>query len=107
MDQIYSMMKKEEENFLVYSFQIDDKIYGICNVYSQRGNLLNLNTEDLEYSFSFSYDEKQDKLYKVNEYTDRGEDIELSKNKWKKLKKPFLAIGSDKIVWKNINDLEF
>lgn len=36
-----------------------------------------------------------------------GEDIKLSKNQWEKLKKPFLAIGSDKIIWKNRNDLDF
>ena len=66
----FRMMKKEEENFFIRSFQIDDKIYGMCNVYSQRGHLLDFYTDDLDYSFSFSYDEKQDKLYKVNEYTD-------------------------------------
>lgn len=68
LNQIYSMMKKEEENFLIYSFQINDKIYGVCNVYSQCGELLTFCTDDLDYSFSFSYDEKEDKLYKVNEY---------------------------------------
>lgn len=68
LNQIYSMMKKEEENFLIYSFQINDNIYGICNVYSQCGDLLTLCTDDLDYSFSFSYDEKEDKLYKVNQY---------------------------------------
>lgn len=36
-----------------------------------------------------------------------GEEIKLSKNEWKKLKKPFLAIGSDKIIWKDINKLDF
>lgn len=69
LNQIYSMMKKKEENFLIYSFQTNDKIYGICNVYSQYGELLTFCTDDLDYSFSFSYDEKEDKLYKVNEYT--------------------------------------
>ena len=69
LNQIYSMMKKEEENFLIYSFQTNDKIYGICNVYSQHGERLTFCTDDLDYSFSFSYDEKEDKLYKVNEYT--------------------------------------
>ena len=69
LNQIYSMMKKEEENFLIYCFQINDKIYGVCNVYSQCGELLTFCTDDLDYSFSFSYDEKEDKLYKVNEYT--------------------------------------
>ena len=69
LNQIYSMMKKEEENFLIYSFQTNDKIYGICNVYSQYGERLTFCTDDLDYSFSFSYDEKEDKLYKVNQYT--------------------------------------
>lgn len=69
LNQIYSMMKKKEENFLIYSFQTNDKIYGICNVYSQYGERLTFCTDDLDYSFSFSYDEKEDKLYKVNEYT--------------------------------------
>ncbi|MCD7825789.1 MAG: hypothetical protein LUH14_07515 [Clostridiaceae bacterium] len=69
LNQIYSMMKTEEENFLIYSFQTNDKIYGICNVYSQCGDLLTLCTDDFDYSFSFSYDEKEDKLYKANEYT--------------------------------------
>lgn len=36
-----------------------------------------------------------------------GDDIKLSKNQWEKLKKPFLAIGSDKIIWKNIGNLDF
>ena len=54
LNQIYSMMKKEEENFLIYSFQINDKIYGVCNVYSQYGELLTFCTDDLDYSFSFS-----------------------------------------------------
>jgi hypothetical protein len=31
-----------------------------------------------------------------------GETITLSKNQWKKLKEPFLEIGSDKISWKKI-----
>ena len=69
LNQIYSMMKKDEENFLIYSFQTNDKIYGICNVYSQYGERLTFCTDDLDYSFSLSYDEKEDKLYKVNEYT--------------------------------------
>ena len=32
-------------------------------------------------------------------------DVELSKKDWKKLTKAFLSIGSDKIVWKNINEM--
>lgn len=36
-----------------------------------------------------------------------GEDIKLSKNQWEKLKTPFLKIGSDKIIWKNIGNLNF
>jgi hypothetical protein len=32
-----------------------------------------------------------------------GETITLSKNQWKKLKAPFLEIGSDKISWKKID----
>ena len=51
------MMKKEEHNFIIYSFQIGDEIYGICNVYKQQGNLLSFYTEDIDYSFSFSYSE--------------------------------------------------
>lgn len=35
------------------------------------------------------------------------DDIELSKSEWDKLTRPFLTIGSDKIIWKNINDLDF
>lgn len=35
------------------------------------------------------------------------EDIELSKSEWDKLTRPFLTIGSDEIIWKNINDLDF
>ena len=33
-------------------------------------------------------------------------DVELSKKDWNKLTKPFLSIGSDKIVWKNINKIK-
>ena len=35
------------------------------------------------------------------------DDIELSKSDWDKLTKPFLNIGSDKIIWKDINNLDF
>ena len=73
LNQIYSMMKKKEENFLIYSFQTNDKIYGICNVYSQYGELLTFCTDDLEYSFSFSYDEKEDKC--LFYYQDKAIDI--------------------------------
>ena len=73
ISQIYSMMRKREENFLIHSFEIDDTIYGICNVYSEQGDLLTLYTQNLKYSFSFRYAEKEDKLYKVHEY----EDMEL------------------------------
>lgn len=36
-----------------------------------------------------------------------GEYIKLSKSQWEKLKKPFMVIGSDQIVWKNISDIDF
>lgn len=37
-----------------------------------------------------------------------GDDnVELSKSDWDKLTKPFLAIGTDKIIWKDINNLDF
>lgn len=35
------------------------------------------------------------------------EDIKLSKRQWEKLKKPFLAVGSDQIIWRNISDIDF
>lgn len=70
INQIYSMMQKKEENFLIYSFQENDAIYGVCNVYGEHGDLLSLLTKDLKYSFSFRYDEKEDKLYKKTEYND-------------------------------------
>lgn len=35
------------------------------------------------------------------------DDIELSKSDWDKLTKPFLTIGSNKIIWKNIKNLDF
>lgn len=34
-------------------------------------------------------------------------DIEVSKREYKKLTKPFLAMKSDKIIWKHITDLDF
>lgn len=34
-------------------------------------------------------------------------DIDVSEKKWKKLTKPFLAMRSDKIIWKHITDLDF
>ena len=37
--------------------------------------------------------------------TGNGE-VELSKKDWNKLTKTFLSIGSDKIVWKNINEIK-
>ena len=55
LNQIYSMMKKEEENFLIYSFQTNDKIYGICNVYNQHGERITFFKDDLNYSFSFFF----------------------------------------------------
>lgn len=37
-----------------------------------------------------------------------GEDnVELSKSEWEKLTKPFLSIGSDKIIWNDVNNLDF
>ncbi len=71
LHQIYSMMRDIEKNFLIRSFEENDKIYGICNVYEQKGELLSLYTKDLKYSFSFSYLENEDRLYKVNEYNNR------------------------------------
>lgn len=38
---------------------------------------------------------------------DDYDDINVSKKKWKKLTKPFLAMRSDKIIWKHITDLDF
>ncbi len=68
LEQIYNMMHEKEKNFVMYSFQKNNKIYGVCNVYRDSGGMLNLLTEDIEYSFTFSYDEKQDTLYKIKEY---------------------------------------
>lgn len=34
-----------------------------------------------------------------------GEEIQISKSEWKKLKKPFAKIGSDQIVWKDLTEL--
>lgn len=68
INQIYSMMRKKEKNFLIYSFQENNAIYGVCNVYEEHGDLLSFLTKDLKYSFSFRYDEKKDKLYKKTEY---------------------------------------
>lgn len=44
--------------------------------------------------------------YKYSFDTGNG-DVELSKKEWEKLTKPFLSVGSDKIVWKDISDLDF
>ncbi len=35
------------------------------------------------------------------------DDIEVSKKQWKKLTKPYLAMSSDKIIWKHITDLDY
>lgn len=70
INQIYNMMRKKEKNFLIYSFEEKGTIYGICNVYKEHGDLLSLLTKDLKYSFSFQYNEKEDKLYKKTEYND-------------------------------------
>ena len=70
INQIYNMMRKKEKNFLIYSFEEKGTIYGICNVYKEHGDLLSLLTKDLKYSFSFRYNEKEDKLYKKTEYND-------------------------------------
>lgn len=43
----------------------------------------------------------------TNLFTTGGDYIELSESDWDKLIKPFLAIGSDKIIWKNIDNLTF
>lgn len=40
-------------------------------------------------------------------FTTGDEYIELSKSDWDKLTRPFLTIGSDKIIWKDINNLDF
>lgn len=69
LEQIYHMMHEKEENFAIYSFQNNNQIYGVCNVYSvSTGILSDLLTDDVEYSFVFRYDESQDTLCKVKEY---------------------------------------
>lgn len=69
LEQIYYMMHEKEENFAIYSFQNNNQIYGVCNVYSvSTGILSDLLTDDVEYSFVFRYDESQDTLCKVKEY---------------------------------------
>lgn len=69
LEQIYHMMHEKEENFAIYSFQNNNQIYGVCNVYSvSTGILSDLLTDDVEYSFVFRYDQSQDTLCKVKEY---------------------------------------
>jgi hypothetical protein len=67
MKQIYSMMRQKEKNFSLWSFEMGNEIFGVCNVYKRD----TLNTKDLSYSFSFRYGEKKDELYKVKTYDNR------------------------------------
>ncbi len=46
-------------------------------------------------------------LFSTNLSGTGDDDVELSKGDWDKLTKPFLSVGSDKIIWKNISDLDF
>lgn len=43
----------------------------------------------------------------TNLFTTGDDYIELSESDWDKLTRPFLSIGSDKIIWKNIGNLDF
>ena len=74
LEQMYSMMKKKEKNWVTYAWEVNGTLYGVCNIYqSQSGFMTQMDTSDIAYSISFCYDETKDTFYKTDEY----EDVEL------------------------------
>lgn len=74
LEQMYSMMKKKEKNWVTYAWEVNGTLYGVCNIYqSQSGFMTQMDTRDIAYSISFCYDEIKDTFYKTDEY----EDVEL------------------------------
>ena len=71
VDELYKLMKKKEPNFYVRSFEQGDTLYGVCNVYIRSAYMMDFYTQDIDYSFVFSYDSQN--MKKVLEV----EDLEL------------------------------
>lgn len=97
-----------EKNHLVEWFEGDR----YCSPLNNRVILQKVELHNIGYIF---LDKKGEEVLCVwfgksgNDYrfSTGGEDIKLSRNQWEKLKKPFSAIGSDRIKWKNIDNLDF
>ena len=65
-----SFMHEYTGNFSIDTEEIDGKIYGICRVYGEN-KFLHACTQNLKYSFTFTYDEKTDSLIKLEEFDDK------------------------------------
>ncbi|MCH5267081.1 MAG: hypothetical protein J1E62_01950 [Lachnospiraceae bacterium] len=70
LEQLQGMMKKKEKNFKTYASEVDGIMYGVCNVYKSQSLFLvsTMDTGDVDYSFSFFYNEDTDSLEKIEEY---------------------------------------
>lgn len=73
--------------------------------------ILDSNGEEILY-VCFSKPSEYDKsdvgyIFSTGDDYDYNRDVELSKEEWKKLTKKFLEMKSDKIIWENIDNLDF
>lgn len=74
LEELYAMMKKRERNWITFASEVDGIMYGVCNVYTGgSGFLSQMDTNCIDYSFSFFYNEITNTLEKINRY----ENVEL------------------------------
>lgn len=74
LEELYAMMKNRERNWITFASEVDGIMYGVCNVYTgASGFLSQMDTNCIDYSFSFFFNENTGTLEKINEY----ENVEL------------------------------
>ena len=74
------MMGSREKNFDVYSWQFGDKLFGICNVYSDSGGYLQHFTQDIKYGMPFRYDSDKDSISLEEKYD--GKELAYCDEDW-------------------------
>ena len=62
-----SFMHEYTGNFSIDTEEINSKVYGICRVYGEN-KFLHACTQNLKYSFTFTYEEESDRLIKLEEF---------------------------------------
>lgn len=74
LEELYAMMKKREKNWVTFASEVDGIMYGVCNVYTGASVFLSqMDTNCIDYSFSFFFNENTGTLEKINKY----ENVEL------------------------------